>query len=128
MTNLQETEITFPISGGIFGVGPLATRLKALTEAGKIGPWHIGHWIDFRHTAIRIKFGTSADGEFARSFVENWHRTHAPVDGDDRSDEVIAATVLFDRTSMSRYPSNRIVRGLGGLGTHSRLILTTATR
>jgi hypothetical protein len=52
MTNLQDSEITFPIAGGIFGVGQLATSLKALTEAGKIGPWHIGRWIDFRHTAI----------------------------------------------------------------------------
>jgi hypothetical protein len=76
MTNLQESEITFPIAGGIF-----ATRLKALTEAGKIGPWHIGHWIDFRHTALRIQFASSADGELARNFVENWHGAHAPADG-----------------------------------------------
>jgi hypothetical protein len=81
MANLQENEITFPIAGGIFGVGHLATSLKALKEAGKIGPWHIGHWIDFRHTAIRIQFETRADKELARSFVENWHRAHAPADG-----------------------------------------------
>jgi hypothetical protein len=42
MTNLQESEITFPV-GGIFGVGRLATMLKALAESGRIGPWHIGH-------------------------------------------------------------------------------------
>jgi hypothetical protein len=81
MTGLQAGEITFPIAGGVFGVGQLATSLKALAEAGKIGPWHIGHWIDFRHTAIRIRFATSADGELARSFVENWHRAHAPANG-----------------------------------------------
>jgi hypothetical protein len=81
MTNLQESEITFPIAGGIFGVGPLATSLKALTEAGKIGPWHIGHWIDFRHTAIRIQFASSADGELVRSFVENRDRARAPAGG-----------------------------------------------
>lgn len=81
MANLQESEIAFPIAGRIFGVGKLATSLKALTEAGKIGPWHIGHWIDFRHAAIRIQFASGADGELARSFVENWHRAHAPADG-----------------------------------------------
>ena len=81
MTNLQDSEITFPIAGGIFGVGQLATSLKALTEAGKIGPWHIGRWIDFRHTAIRIQFGTSVDGELAKRFIENWHRAHVPADG-----------------------------------------------
>jgi hypothetical protein len=80
MANLQKSEITVPITGGIFGVGQLAINLKALTEAGKIGPWHIGHWIDYRHTAIRIQFESSADGEFARSFVENWHRAHAAAD------------------------------------------------
>jgi hypothetical protein len=81
MTDLQEREITFPIAGGIFGVGRLATSLKALAEAGKIGPWHVGHWIDFRHRAIRMKFSTNADGEFARSFVENWHRAHGNTPG-----------------------------------------------
>jgi hypothetical protein len=74
MTDPQESEVVFPITGGVFGVGKLATNLKALTEAGKIRPWHIGHWIDFRHTAIRIRFATSADGELAKSFVEDWHR------------------------------------------------------
>ena len=70
MINAQESEIVFPITGGIFGVGQLATSLKALAEAGKIGPWHVGHWIDFRHTAIRIRFHSTADGELARSVVE----------------------------------------------------------
>ena len=37
-------------SGGKAVVGRLATRLKALAAADQIGPWHIGHWIDFRHT------------------------------------------------------------------------------
>jgi hypothetical protein len=81
MINSHGAEITFSIAGGIFGVGKLATRLKALTEAGPIGPWHVGHWIDFRHTAIRIQFATSADGELAKSFIENWHRAHAPAGG-----------------------------------------------
>jgi hypothetical protein len=65
-----ETELTFPVAGGIFGVGKLATSLKALADSGRIGPWHVGHWIDFRHTAIRIQFTTSVDGELARHVVE----------------------------------------------------------
>lgn len=64
MTNLSESVVTFPV-GGIFGVGRLATRLKALADAGQIGPWHVGHWIDFKHTAIRIRFESVADGELA---------------------------------------------------------------
>ena len=66
MTNLDECVITVPIVGGIFGVGRLATRLKALADTNQIGPWHIGQWIDFKHTAIRIRFASAADGERAR--------------------------------------------------------------
>lgn len=65
-TNLDESVITFPVMGGIFGVSRLATRLKALADADKIGPWHIGQWIDFRHTAIRIRFTSVADGKRAK--------------------------------------------------------------
>ena len=79
MTNPQGSEITFPVVGGIFGVGSLATMLKALAGLGQIGSWHIGHWIDFRHTAVRIQFDTRADGEIAEDFIENWHRAHAPT-------------------------------------------------
>jgi hypothetical protein len=79
MTNSQESEITFPVFGGIFGVGWLATKLKTLADLGQIGAWHIGHWIDFRHTAIRIRFDTRADGEFAEGFIENWRRAHVPT-------------------------------------------------
>jgi hypothetical protein len=66
MTTPGESEITFPVAGGIFGVGRLATRLKELEETHQIGPWHVGHWIDFRHTAIRIRFDSVADSETAR--------------------------------------------------------------
>jgi hypothetical protein len=66
MTNLDECEITVPVVGGVFGVGRLATRLKALADTEQIGPWHIGQWIDFKHTAIRIRFGSVADRERAR--------------------------------------------------------------
>ena len=44
--------VRFPVAG-IFGVGCLATRLKALESVNQIGPWHIGHWIDYTHTTIR---------------------------------------------------------------------------
>jgi hypothetical protein len=51
MTNLDGCEITFPIVGGIFGVGRLATKLKALADTEQIGPWHIGP------NAIRLHCG-----------------------------------------------------------------------
>ena len=44
--------VRFPVAG-IFGVDCLATRLKALESVNQIGPWHIGHWIDYTHTTIR---------------------------------------------------------------------------
>jgi hypothetical protein len=66
MSNSTEHVATFPVAGGIFGVGRLATKLNELLNADQIGPWHIGQWIDFRHTAVRIKFGTAADGDVAR--------------------------------------------------------------
>jgi hypothetical protein len=66
MTNLNGCVITFPVVGGVFGVGRLATKLKALADAEQIGPWHIGQWTDFRHTAIRMEFASIADGERAQ--------------------------------------------------------------
>ena len=66
MTNLDECVITVPVVGGVFGVSRLATRLKALADTEQIGPWHIGQWIDFKHTAIRIRFGSLADRVRAR--------------------------------------------------------------
>src|SRR5690242_6760315 len=65
MTNLADSMVMFPIVGGIFGVGRLATRLKALQSAGHIGPWHVGHWVDFTHTAIRIRFSSILDAQVA---------------------------------------------------------------
>lgn len=53
--------VTFPVSGGIFGVGRLASRLKTLTAAKEIGDWHLGLWVDWRHTAISVDFGNAAD-------------------------------------------------------------------
>jgi len=65
MPNSDECVITFPVAGGIFGVDRLATTLNELSATAQIGPWHIGHWVDFKHTEIRIGFATPADGKLA---------------------------------------------------------------
>ncbi len=62
-----ECQAMFTVSGGIFGVGSLATRLNALVTSGQIGEWHIGQWKDWRHTAIRINFATAADAALAEA-------------------------------------------------------------
>ena len=67
MSNQIECLVTFPVRGGIFGVGRLATRLTALAASHEIGEWHIGHWVDWRHTGIRINFETVADASLAKS-------------------------------------------------------------
>lgn len=67
MSNQIECVVTFPVGGGIFDVGRLATRLTALAAVHQIGEWHIGHWVDWRHTAIRINFHTAADATLAKS-------------------------------------------------------------
>ena len=66
MANSTEHFMTFPIIGGIFGVGRLAAKLNELLNTDQIDLWHIGQWIDFTHAAIQIKFGTAADGQLAR--------------------------------------------------------------
>ena len=68
--------VTFAITGGIFGVGQLATRLNKLLESGQIGVWHISPWVDWRHTAICIKFDRLRMGNYSkRSCVLTW-RVH----------------------------------------------------
>jgi len=67
VSNQIECLVTFPVRSGIFGVGRLATRLTALVANREIGEWHIGHWVDRRHTAIRINFDTAADAVLAKS-------------------------------------------------------------
>ena len=37
--------VRFAVTNGIFGVGQLATRLKAMESAAVIGPWHVGTWV-----------------------------------------------------------------------------------
>lgn len=67
MSDQVECQTMFAVNGGIFGVGSLATRLNALVTSGQIGEWHIGHWKDWRHTAIRINFATAADAALAEA-------------------------------------------------------------
>jgi hypothetical protein len=63
--------MAFPVVGGIFGVARLATKLSEQLDSQQIGPWHVGRWIDFKQTAIRINFLTPTDGEVAqRSCVD----------------------------------------------------------
>ena len=66
MTGPSESVVTFPVAG-IFGAGRLASRLKELESVDLIGSWHVGHWIDYTHTAIRIRFSNAADARTALS-------------------------------------------------------------
>jgi hypothetical protein len=66
MTSSGECLVTFPVRSGIFGVDRLAKRLKAFAADNQIGDWHIGPWVDWRHTAIRISFSTVADASRAK--------------------------------------------------------------
>lgn len=67
MSTQNKCEVLFPVKSGIFGVGRLATLLTALTANREIGEWHIGRWLDWKHTAIRINFATPADAALAVS-------------------------------------------------------------
>jgi hypothetical protein len=60
----SESVLTFSVEG-IYGAGRLASRLKELESVDLIGPWHVGHWIDYTHTAIRIRFSSPADAATA---------------------------------------------------------------
>ena len=68
MTNvpdLSDPVVTFSVTGGIFGVGRLASRLKALESVNLIGSWDVGNWSDYTHKAIRIRFDNVADAKLA---------------------------------------------------------------
>ena len=65
MVTLSPNIATFPVMGGIFGVGRLATQLKALEGDNQIGSCHVGHWIDNTHTVIRIQFDNDEDARVA---------------------------------------------------------------
>jgi hypothetical protein len=60
-----DTVVTFSVTGGILGVGGLASRLKTLESVNLIGSWYVGDWIDYTHNAIRIWFDNVADAKVA---------------------------------------------------------------
>ena len=79
MTSANLCSVTFPVRNGIYGVDVLAKRLIALAEDEQIGEWHIDRWIDWTHTAIRIRFDTVADAgraEFSCSDLGNSPDVH----------------------------------------------------
>ena len=63
MTDIPDTVVTFSVMGGIFGVGRLASRLKALESINLIGSWYVDDCIDYTHNAIRIRFDKVADAK-----------------------------------------------------------------
>ena len=65
MTDIPGTVVTFSVMGGIFGVGRLASRLKALESINLIGSWYVDDCIDYTHNAIRIRFDNVADAKVA---------------------------------------------------------------
>lgn len=73
MQNSDECVIAFAVVGGIFGVAQLTTKLNKLLDSQQIGPWHVGQCIDFKHTAIRIKFLSARDGELAQRSCAGAH-------------------------------------------------------
>ena len=65
MTDIPDTVVTFSVMGGIFGVGRLASRLRALESIDLIGSWYVDDCIDYTHNAIRIRFDNVADVKVA---------------------------------------------------------------
>jgi hypothetical protein len=88
-----ECVITFAITGGIFGVGRLAARLGELSQSGQIGAWHIGPWVDWRHTAIRIKFDSVEDGKLSEHVVRIALQGASSVAARLGTTEAVAASV-----------------------------------
>jgi hypothetical protein len=64
-----ECVTTLPSQGVISGVGRLAASLDELSQSGRIGAWHIGPWVNWRHMAIRIKFDSVEDGRLSEHVV-----------------------------------------------------------
>ena len=59
--------VTFAITAGIFGVGqPLAEQASGKRKDRCL---HIGPWVDWRHTAICIKFDSVEDGKLSEDVV-----------------------------------------------------------
>jgi hypothetical protein len=89
-----ECMVTFAVTGGIFGVGRLAARLDELSQSGRIGAWHIGPWVDWRHTAIRIKFDSVEDGKLSEHVVRLALQGGASSAGPLVTTEAMKATFL----------------------------------
>lgn len=77
MTESSESVVTFEVEGTL-GVGRLASKLKELQSVDLIGPWHVGHWIDHTHQAIRVRFSSRADARTALSKVRFSSEPPAP--------------------------------------------------
>jgi hypothetical protein len=66
MPNAADCTVTFPVERGIFGVNRLALALNALANDHRIGNWHPGRWVNWRHAAIAINFDSAADATLAK--------------------------------------------------------------
>ncbi len=73
-----DRRVTFPVEGGIYGVGRLARRLDALVRTDDIALWRLAGWTDWKHGAIRIDFATPRDARRAAEAC----RDGAPGGGD----------------------------------------------
>jgi hypothetical protein len=60
-----DRRVTFPVDGGIYGVGRLAKRLNALVGKDGIAVWRLAGWTDWKHRAIRIDFDSPRDARRA---------------------------------------------------------------
>ena len=64
-----EYMITFAVAGGSSVLAGLRLSSTSFRKAGRIGAWHIGPWVDWGHTAIRIKFDSVEDGKLSQHVV-----------------------------------------------------------
>jgi len=109
MPDSDECVITFPVLGGIFGVGRLATRLNELANAGQIGSWRVGQWTDSKRTAIGIRFGTVADGEVARrACIAAVSQATVDAEATAASDQQPASTTSLGKLDSPAGSSNEI--------------------
>ncbi|HYC04936.1 MAG TPA: hypothetical protein VED40_16715 [Azospirillaceae bacterium] len=64
-----------PVSGGIYGVSRLAEALNGHMHVGRIGPWHVQGWEDWRRRAVWIEFDRPSDARFIRLRLEEGELT-----------------------------------------------------
>jgi hypothetical protein len=82
-----DRRVTFPVEGGIYGVGRLVKRLNALMREDSIAVWQLAGWTDWKHGAIRIDFASPEDA----SHAEDACRDEAPDLGREPVDSRRAA-------------------------------------